>query len=715
MSEGVPIDPERLLAQTAWVRRLARSLARDEASADDLVQETFVAALRRPPAGAEDEPRLRAWFGFVLRNMAFRRTRSEARREERERRSADGGRSESDERAEQLEELRAELYRHVKALPESSREVVLLRYFEELDSAQIARRLGVPDSTVRNRLRRALAELRERLGREHGADWRSLCLFVAPRATAQVAGGTGALAAAGGGLWLAGGSVALIGLVLVLWIVRHGSSEPAGRETLAAVPVEIPRSAEGDEPQPGGGRASDSASLLDSERAPQGEPLRIVVSDEYEPPPSSPFAHGIIVHGMVRDEAGEPLDGVQLSWTDPWGRSRGASTGEGKYSANSFAPGLHVLRIGGHACAEEWHEVTLRADEELQAFDYVVSRTHAVPVYLLDPNDENILQAGASGPAMRDACAWAVRTAGPPPKLMAHDYSPIKSEDYHPEWAAMLLGWERREGRPEGALGLIELNGPPPYFVSLVHLGNVIATQRLESIPERITFHLERSLLDHSRQELLASRTWILGPLGTSKELHFPGDGPVPVGTPVRLQFLDPSARPVMACFKFQSPSDTSSGMVQQTGGIDWTGGVFSGAAHANGIFDWELEPGPYVLHITGTRNDDEPNFVRVGALPRRVEIGKGPERTEIVVSLSPLRTVLLRSACTPAEAFRWKISTCDGLSVVEGLLIGRAPKSIGLPAGKFVLEIRARQDGVRLAEQRFEVDDKPLVLELSR
>src|SRR5690349_11176777 len=245
MDEPVPIDPERLLAQTAWVRRLARSLARDEASADDLVQETFVAALRRPPGGAVSDGRLRAWFGFVLRNMAIRRTRSELRRGEREQRSLEAGRTDSDERAEELEELRAELFRHVKALAEPARQVVLLRYFEELDSAEIARRLGVPDSTVRNRLKRALAELRERLQRDHGPDWRNLCLFVLPNTGAQVAVGAGAVAAAAGGLWIAGSALGLGALVLVLWITMHGSDSRVDPERLAALPLEITDSAEG--------------------------------------------------------------------------------------------------------------------------------------------------------------------------------------------------------------------------------------------------------------------------------------------------------------------------------------------------------------------------------------------------------------------------------------------------------------------------------------
>src|SRR4029079_16534793 len=42
-------DIERLLAHADWLRALATYLVRSPAEADDLVQETFVAALRSPP------------------------------------------------------------------------------------------------------------------------------------------------------------------------------------------------------------------------------------------------------------------------------------------------------------------------------------------------------------------------------------------------------------------------------------------------------------------------------------------------------------------------------------------------------------------------------------------------------------------------------------------------------------------------------------------
>src|ERR1041385_5800924 len=80
-----PFGPEDLLASAAWMRRLALSLARDEAAADDLVQETWLKALER--RGPDRGP-TRGWLRAVLRNFAFRRMRSERRLRARELRAA---------------------------------------------------------------------------------------------------------------------------------------------------------------------------------------------------------------------------------------------------------------------------------------------------------------------------------------------------------------------------------------------------------------------------------------------------------------------------------------------------------------------------------------------------------------------------------------------------------------------------------------------------
>jgi DNA-directed RNA polymerase specialized sigma24 family protein len=56
--------PEALLAEARWLRRLATSLIGEDA--EDLVQATYLAALRSPPAG--DRP-LRPWLGRVRRHL----------------------------------------------------------------------------------------------------------------------------------------------------------------------------------------------------------------------------------------------------------------------------------------------------------------------------------------------------------------------------------------------------------------------------------------------------------------------------------------------------------------------------------------------------------------------------------------------------------------------------------------------------------------------
>ena len=64
------LTPEALLAHAGWLRQLAASLVLDPGAADDVVQDTWLAALLHPPAA--DRP-LEPWLARVARNFAFRR------------------------------------------------------------------------------------------------------------------------------------------------------------------------------------------------------------------------------------------------------------------------------------------------------------------------------------------------------------------------------------------------------------------------------------------------------------------------------------------------------------------------------------------------------------------------------------------------------------------------------------------------------------------
>ena len=72
-----------MLGELEGLRALARSLVYGDADADDLLQDTAIAALQHPPV--ETGPRaVRSWLAAVLRNRWRMDRRSEARRRARE-------------------------------------------------------------------------------------------------------------------------------------------------------------------------------------------------------------------------------------------------------------------------------------------------------------------------------------------------------------------------------------------------------------------------------------------------------------------------------------------------------------------------------------------------------------------------------------------------------------------------------------------------------
>jgi RNA polymerase sigma-70 factor (sigma-E family) len=63
---------------------------------------------------------------------------------------------------------RRRLWVACQALPVTQRTAVVLRYYEQLEYAEIAELLGVREGTVRSRVSRAMASLRRELGEDHG-------------------------------------------------------------------------------------------------------------------------------------------------------------------------------------------------------------------------------------------------------------------------------------------------------------------------------------------------------------------------------------------------------------------------------------------------------------------------------------------------------------------------------------------------------------------
>ena len=169
---------EQLLSHGGWLQRVARTLVEDE-SADDLVQETWVAAMRRPPQKVEQA---KPWLRKVIRNHARMKHRKQQRRRKREQAvQPPHSIPTPEEWAARLEQQRilAEL---IDQLPEPQRATLLLHYYEEMTIADIARLQGVPTTTAQSRLQTALHTLRRQLDRRATGDRQTWQLAMIPLA-----------------------------------------------------------------------------------------------------------------------------------------------------------------------------------------------------------------------------------------------------------------------------------------------------------------------------------------------------------------------------------------------------------------------------------------------------------------------------------------------------------------------------------------------------
>jgi RNA polymerase sigma-70 factor (ECF subfamily) len=187
MASGRDVHLEDLLGQRVWLGRLARHLAGQESEGDDLAQEAWLTVHRNPPDPARPP---RPWLAQVLRNLVHTRRRNDQRRARRERDFQGAG----PDRAAAVDEIydRVELQRFVSeqvmALDEPLRTVVVLCYFEGLDSGEVAHLTGTPAGTVRWRLKQAIERLRAALDARHGGDRRAWVAILAPGVSAVTAG-----------------------------------------------------------------------------------------------------------------------------------------------------------------------------------------------------------------------------------------------------------------------------------------------------------------------------------------------------------------------------------------------------------------------------------------------------------------------------------------------------------------------------------------------
>lgn len=144
----------------------------DKETAEDLLQETFMRVIKGADA-YKRQAKFTTWLYTIARNLCVDQTR---RRKHRRHASLDAPMDASDDSGSLMDviagsemasdrksvnkELFATMQRAIAALSEEQREVFLMREFLDLPFKQIADVVGVPENTVKSRMRYALEKLR---------------------------------------------------------------------------------------------------------------------------------------------------------------------------------------------------------------------------------------------------------------------------------------------------------------------------------------------------------------------------------------------------------------------------------------------------------------------------------------------------------------------------------------------------------------------------
>lgn len=149
------------------LRRFARVLARSDADAHDLVQETLERALAKRN-GFRPGTRLDSWVFTIMRRIFIDQTRSNARwarvvapADERTPDIADAGQAGEELRADALA-----LRNAIQALPDDQRLAVALVLVDGLSYAEAAVVMGVPAGTLTSRLVRGRQSLIQTLAEQ---------------------------------------------------------------------------------------------------------------------------------------------------------------------------------------------------------------------------------------------------------------------------------------------------------------------------------------------------------------------------------------------------------------------------------------------------------------------------------------------------------------------------------------------------------------------
>lgn len=384
---GRPASYETLVLRyrkAAFAVALSVGVAPD--SAPDVLQEAFLRALHKL-GDLRNAQQFGAWFLAIVRNAARRRVRDDSRNHP----TADMELPSREEPA-WLEfergELRRTVLREVRSLPQDVREAVFLYYWEGESVRCVARCLRTTPATIKNRLHRGRAILRERLwcalgetlrdmipsAREERRAARQLTLIVlSTLATTAVAASTGGAAVT------AGASTATLQAAQAAGVLTMTTKKVAGAAVLCVLlfgtgflggsftrPPESHSVTPGDPPpshsalpSPAPARPVAVAKLSATEEEP--DPGAAV--EEAAPTPTT----GDVLVTVIRAVRNEPAADIEVRLvphdrpSPAWRRSFATTDASGQANFEGLLPGRYVLGFDRAYPETRWPTIEVAA------------------------------------------------------------------------------------------------------------------------------------------------------------------------------------------------------------------------------------------------------------------------------------------------------------------------------------------------------------------
>ena len=465
------------------LQKIACSVVGDKSAAEDIVQNAWVEWLERGPS--------RLGIGW-LRKLVQSRSIDAWRRNARENRRFGTEDIESlpqgrDALGDKLEIQRTVL-EAVDALDEPYRTTVYLRYFEELGPRAMAKRLGVPEKTIKTRLTRAHQQLRgrlsERLQDETGCWVPAFLGFAeAPRFTSSVP----LLVSTSALIMNKIALVAFAALAMIVGWVAYPQRDDIGPPAVVPRPVSAHESATVPAPEVPSEQASSSSRVDEHLPGTDAEPLEQLIQED-----ASPAARTMgVLTGIVTDDVGAMVRSGWV-WTlrENGERLNARVNSDGRYRLEGIALGYRRIMAGASHLHDR--EVVILFDEAnpYQEQDFRLDEKQRIRVRLMTSTGESTI--GAMSRSSQSAMGWELV-----PVVTREDpgetFEEVSGSQNNPFGIGSFWqsGFNGRDPLTPDEYGTVTINEDGPAWLSLVAAHQVLRKSQVDPSTEVVIFEVD--------------------------------------------------------------------------------------------------------------------------------------------------------------------------------------------------------------------------------